>query len=67
MQMKRRKRAIINHFRTLNDTYNGTIPLLVLSIFINTNFKKHNIDSWSPPDFRNYPKIIDYIQDMKYK
>jgi len=67
MQMRRKEAITYSNFRTLNITYNGTIPLPELKNFVKNHFKFHTLDNWLPPDFKNHPRIIDYIQDKNYK
>ncbi|XP_025201999.1 trehalase-like [Melanaphis sacchari] len=67
MKMKKKKETILNDFRTLNNTFHGTIPLLELKKFVKTNFQQHTINKWLPSDFKNHPKIIDKVQDYTYK
>lgn len=67
MQMRRKETLISDSFRTLNNTYNGNIPLPKLKQFVQTNFKFHSLKKWIPPDFKNHPKILDYVQDHNYK
>jgi len=68
---KRRKKEldIFTDFIVLKYTtfYNRTIPLPELQKFVKTNFQTHSIRKWSPPDFKNHPLIIDYVQDYTYK
>ncbi|XP_022168523.1 trehalase-like [Myzus persicae] len=67
MQMKRKEVDILNDFRTLNNQFNGTIPVRDLRNFVIANFRVYNIINWSPPDFKNHPRIIDYVKDSNYK
>jgi len=67
MQMTQTKSVILNRFSILYKKYNDTIPTLLLKSFIETNFKLHTLNNWIPPDFKNHPPIIDYVQDTKYK
>lgn len=67
MKMKRQEGDILDEFRTLNSTFNGTIPLPELKNFIRTNFQRHTLDYWLPSDFSNHLQIIDFVQNYKYK
>lgn len=67
MKMKKFERHIFNHFRKLNASFDGEIPLSELRKFVRNNFEHHTFDNWLPPDFRNHPTIIDYVQDYTYK
>ncbi|CAI6345384.1 unnamed protein product [Macrosiphum euphorbiae] len=67
MQMRRKEAVTFSNFRALNSTFNGAIPLPELKNFVKNHFKFHTLDNWLPPDFRNHPKIIDYIKDNNYK
>jgi len=65
--MRRKGQVIFMDFIRLNKTFNGTIPLPELRKFVKTNFQNHSIRKWSPPDFKNHPLIINYVQDHTYK
>lgn len=67
MKMRRKELDIYNDFIELNNTFNGAIPLPKLHKFVKINFQNHSIIKWSPPDFKNHPLIIDYVQDYTYK
>lgn len=67
MKTKRKALEIFNDFIGLNKTFNGNIPLPELQKFVKTNFQNHTIRRWSPPDFKNHPMIINYVQDYTYK
>jgi len=65
--MKRKELDIYNDFIKSNEIFNGDIPLPILQTFVKINFQNHTIEKWLPPDFKNHPLIIDYVQDYKYK
>ncbi|KAF0751365.1 trehalase-like, partial [Aphis craccivora] len=69
MKMRKKELDIYADFIVLKYTtfYNRTIPLPELQKFVKTNFQTHSIRKWSPPDFKNHPLIIDYVQDYTYK
>jgi len=67
MQMREKESIILDRFVVLNNTFVGNIPLTLIRYFVKNNFKLHTLRNWLPPDFKNHPKIIDYIQDNNYK
>lgn len=67
LRMTNNESTIIENFNALYKTYNGDIPYIELERFVFSNFQFHGLKTWLPPDFKNHPKIIDYVQDYNYK
>lgn len=67
MKMKLDGEAILKKFYDMKTNVKGNLSVSMLRMFVNNHFKHHTFDNWVPPDFRNYPPIIDNIQDYNYK
>ncbi|VVC44698.1 Six-hairpin glycosidase-like,Glycoside hydrolase, family 37 [Cinara cedri] len=70
MMMIRNPSDVIENFNKLKaHGYNGSIPFPMLRMFIKENFVvEHGVlINWLPIDFKNYPLVIGFIQDIQYK
>lgn len=65
--MNRRESDILRDFHALKKKNNDSIPNIVLEHFIKQNFQADKLEKWTPPDFSDYPRILDYIQDISYR
>lgn len=67
MQLRYDEIYIRNKFDILQSKFNGNIPESELKEFVKTNFQPVTLDKWLPPDFNEFPLILNRVQDKKYK
>lgn len=68
MKMLRSKKEILNDFTRLkNNNFNVSIPRHEIRKFVEENFAFDSLDKWMPPDFKEYPPIMDFVTDGMYK
>lgn len=67
MQLRFDENHIRNEFNILQLKFNGNIPESELKKFVETNFQPFTLDKWLPPDFNEFPLILNRVRDQKYK
>lgn len=67
MQLLRDEAYILSDFNKLKQENNGSIPESLLKEFVEKNFKPMTLEKWMPPDFNNFPLILNRVQDQTYK
>lgn len=67
MQLLQDEADILKDFNELKSKNNGSISESLLREFVENNFKPMKLEKWLPPDFNNFPPILNRVKDQKYK
>lgn len=67
MQLLHDEIHVRNEFDALQLKGEGNISETELKEFVETNFRRVTLEKWFPPDFNNFPLILNRVQDQKYR
>lgn len=67
MQLLQDEADILKDFDELKLKNNGNVSESQLKEFVENNFKPVKLEKWLPPDFNDFPLILNRVQDQKYK
>lgn len=67
MKLKREEKDIIKAYKELKEKNFGNVDQEQMLNFINENFEEDKLIEWIPPDYSDYPLILNQIRDDNYR